>query len=48
VIDNPLDHRGLYSPLYTVVFDIKEVSGRPDAASLCADIHEEWLEPEQP
>jgi nitrile hydratase len=44
VIDNPIDHRGLYSPLYTVMFDMEEVSGRPSDEKLCVDVHEEWLE----
>lgn len=44
VMNNPLDHRGLYPPLYTVVFDMKEVSGKPGGEKLCVDIHEEWLE----
>jgi nitrile hydratase len=43
VIVNPLDHRGLYPPLYTVMFEIKEVFGRPDAGKLCVDVHEDWL-----
>lgn len=45
VINNPLDHRGLYSPLYTVMFDMKEVFGRSSDEKLCVDIHEEWLAP---
>lgn len=27
VINNPRDHRSLYPPLYTVMFDIKEIFG---------------------
>jgi hypothetical protein len=45
VIPNPLDHRGLYPPLYTVMFDLREVFGRAGDEKLCVDIHEEWLEP---
>jgi len=45
VTENPLDHRGLYPPLYTVMFELKEVFGRPGNETLCVDIHEEWLEP---
>lgn len=44
VIDNPLDHRGLYPPLYTVGFEIREVFGRPTDDTLWVDVHEEWLE----
>lgn len=44
-ISNPLDHRGLYPPLYTVVFQIREVfPGRGDG-KLHVDVHEDWLEP---
>lgn len=44
-IANPLDHRGLYPPLYTVVFQIRDVfPGRGDG-QLHVDVHEEWLEP---
>ena len=43
VIVNPLDHRGLYPPLYTVMFEIKDVFGQPKAGKLCVDIHEDWL-----
>lgn len=39
VIDNPLDHRHPYPPLYTVVFDLSE----PDLVAV--DLHEDWLEP---
>jgi nitrile hydratase len=45
VIPNPLDHRGLYPPLYTVMFDLKELFGTTGDGKLCVDIHEEWLEP---
>ena len=44
VIDNPLDHRGLYPPLYTVMFEIQEVFGSPSEDKLWVDVHEEWLE----
>ncbi len=45
VMDNPLDHRGRYPPLYKVTFAVKDVFGEPGDGSLCVDIHEEWLEP---
>ena len=44
VINNPFDHRGLYPPLYTVKFDIKEVFGKSSGDKLWVDVHEEWLE----
>jgi hypothetical protein len=40
VVDNPLDHRDPYPPLYTVLFPL---AGGPDET--LADLHEEWLEP---
>ena len=45
VVDNPVDHRGLYPPLYTVLFDTRDVFGAATAARLMVDLHEEWLEP---
>jgi hypothetical protein len=44
VIPNPHDHRGLYSPLYTVVFDVDEIFGGSSHDKLRVDVHEEWLE----
>ncbi len=44
MIRNPLDHRGLYPPLYTVMFEVKELFGRPTKDTLWVDVHEEWLE----
>jgi nitrile hydratase len=44
VIPNPHDHRGLYSPLYTVIFDVKAVFGGESRDKLRVDVHEEWLE----
>jgi nitrile hydratase beta subunit-like protein len=40
VVENPLDHRDPYPPLYTVVFPLP---GGHD--EILAEIHEEWLEP---
>jgi hypothetical protein len=37
VVENPLDHRDPYPPLYTVVFTL------PDGDEIVADLHEEWL-----
>jgi len=43
VLENPKDHRGLYDPLYTVRFDLTEVSGCRDGDTVWVDVHEEWL-----
>ena len=48
VLENPKDHRGLYQPLYTVRFDLSEVSPCHDQDSIWVDVHEEWLSPLQP
>ena len=45
VIENGRDHRGLYPPLYTVVFDVKDVFGGTSPDKLRVDLHEDWLEP---
>jgi hypothetical protein len=45
VISNLRDHRGLYPPLYTVVFDVKDVFGGASPDKLRVDLHEDWLEP---
>lgn len=41
VIENPLDHRHTYPPLYSVLFDVPDDSGSSD--DVLADVHEEWL-----
>ena len=43
-IDNPVDHRGIYPPLYTVEFAVREVFGTDSADRLAVDIHDDWLE----
>jgi nitrile hydratase len=45
VINNPVDHRGLYPPLCSVVFQVRDVFGGSAADKLSVDLHEEWLEP---
>ena len=40
VVENPLDHRDPYPPLYTVLFPLP--GGHDETL---ADLHEEWLEP---
>jgi hypothetical protein len=42
-LENPRDHRGIYQPLYTVRFDLSEVSPCRDQDSIWVDVHEEWL-----
>jgi hypothetical protein len=56
-IVNPLDHRGVYPPLCSVLFQVREVFGRvsqdagQDAGqdtsndTLSVDLHEDWLAP---
>ena len=44
VISNLGDHRGLYPPLYSVVFDVKDVFGGASPDKLRVDLHEDWLE----
>lgn len=44
IISNPRDHRGLYPPLYSVVFDVKEIFGGTSPDKLWIDLHEDWLE----
>ena len=44
VVSNPGDHRGLYPPLYTVVFDVKAVFGGTSPDKVRVDLHEDWLE----
>jgi hypothetical protein len=42
-VSNPLDHKGVFSPLYSVKF---EISGSKDG--ITADVHEDSLEPASP
>ena len=44
-IVNPLDHRGVYPPLYSVLFSVREVFGGPSQDTLSVDLHEDWLAP---
>lgn len=45
VRENPLDHRDVYPPLCTVVFEVREVFGGTSTDKLYVDLHEEWLDP---
>jgi hypothetical protein len=42
-LENTRDHRGIHDPLYTVRFDLSEVSTCRDTDSILVDVHEEWL-----
>ena len=44
-IVNPLDHRGVYPPLCTVLFQVREVFGGASRDTLAVDLHEDWLVP---
>ena len=41
LVENPLDHRGVYPPLYSILFTMDVGPGSRD--EVVADIHEEWL-----
>jgi hypothetical protein len=43
VLENIRDHRGVHQPLYTVKFDLSELSSCRDQDSIWVDVHEEWL-----
>jgi hypothetical protein len=43
LLENTRDHRGIHAPLYTVRFDLSELSGCPDQDSIWVDVHEDWL-----
>lgn len=42
-MDNPLDHRGIYPPLCSVLFSVHEVFGGVSRDTVSVDLHEEWL-----
>jgi hypothetical protein len=44
-IDNPLDHRGVYPPLCSVLFSVRELFGGASLDTLSVDVHEDWLTP---
>lgn len=43
ILENVRDHRGIHEPLYTVRFDLSEVSTCHGQDSIWVDVHEEWL-----
>jgi nitrile hydratase subunit beta len=44
-IVNPLDHRGVYPPLCSVLFVVRDVFGGASRDTLSVDVHEDWLAP---
>jgi hypothetical protein len=44
-IVNPLDHRGVYPPLCSVLFSVRDVFGGVGRDTLSVDLHEDWLVP---
>ena len=48
LLENVRDHRGIHKPLYTVRFELIEVSTCYDRDSVWVYVHEEWLSSLQP
>jgi len=48
ILENVRDHRGIHKPLYTVRFDLSEISTCHDRDSIWVDVHEDWLIPLEP
>jgi nitrile hydratase len=42
-LENSRDHRGIHDPLYTVRFELSELSSCCDTDTILVDVHEEWL-----
>jgi nitrile hydratase len=42
-IVNPLDHHGVYPPLCSVLFPVRDVFGGTSRDTLSVDVHEDWL-----
>jgi hypothetical protein len=42
-IVNPIDHHNVYPPLYSVLFQVRDVFGGSSRDTLSVDLHEEWL-----
>ena len=43
-IVNPIDHHGVYPPLCTVLFTVRDVFGSGNSSdTLLVDLHEDWL-----
>ena len=43
-MESPIDHRGVYPPLYTVEFAVHDLFGGASSDTVWVDVHEEWLE----
>lgn len=43
-IENLIDHRGVYPPLYTLEFSLQDLFAGSSSDKVWVDIHEEWLE----
>ena len=43
LLENVRDHRGIHPPLYTVRFDLSEISTCHDQDTIWVDVHEDWL-----
>ena len=44
-IVNPIDHHGIYPPLCSVLFRVRDVFGGSTDDTLSIDLHEDWLKP---
>jgi hypothetical protein len=44
-IVNPLDHRGVYPPLCSILFQLRDMFGGSSQDTLSVDLHEDWLAP---
>ena len=44
-IVNPIDHHGVYPPLCSVLFKVRDVFGGNSSDTLLVDLHEDWLLP---
>jgi hypothetical protein len=40
---NPIDHHGVYPPLCSVLFKVRDVFGGNSGDTLLVDLHEDWL-----
>ena len=44
VMENTIDHHGVYPPLYTIGFNVQDLFGGESSDKVWVDVHEEWLE----
>lgn len=45
VVDNPIDHRLVYPPMYSVRFAARDLFGPGADHMVVSEVHEEWLDP---